>query len=140
MPEPRARNRDQGFTLIELLVVMVILSILSGIAIPVFLNQRQKAVDASLKQDLRVVVKEAETFYVDHLTYEDFHLGPDFTDTVLHSPGNTVEVVSAVADGYCLRAFNPRARANSGAFAFWYDSRGGGMPAAPGPRPTGGAC
>jgi len=62
-------EKDQGFTLIELLVVIIIIGILAAIAIPVFLNQRKKAVDASLKSDLRTVANEMETYYTDNQAY-----------------------------------------------------------------------
>ena len=58
-------EKDQGFTLIELLVVMIIIGILAAIAIPVFLNQRKKAVDTSTKADVSTVGKEMATYYVD---------------------------------------------------------------------------
>ena len=62
-------EKDKGFTLIELLVVIIIIGILSAIAIPVFLNQRKKAVDASIKSDLRTVAQEIETYYTDTQAY-----------------------------------------------------------------------
>jgi len=39
------KGKHQGFTLIELLIVVIILGVLSGIAIPSFVNQSQKAKD-----------------------------------------------------------------------------------------------
>ncbi len=63
------QEKDKGFTLIELLVVIIIIGILSAIAIPVFLNQRKKAVDAGIKSDIRTIANEMETFYVDNQTY-----------------------------------------------------------------------
>ncbi|WP_337251893.1 prepilin-type N-terminal cleavage/methylation domain-containing protein [Cellulomonas fimi] len=59
-------QKDQGFTLIELLVVIIIIGILAAIAIPVFLNQRNKAQDAATKADVSTVGKEIATWYVDN--------------------------------------------------------------------------
>src|SRR3954453_7385496 len=62
------KEKDQGFTLIELLVVIIIIGILAAIAIPVFLNQRKKGVDASLKSDLKNAATAVETWNTDNPT------------------------------------------------------------------------
>lgn len=63
--EKRARG-EKGFTLIELLVVIIIIGILAAIAIPAFLNQRQKAWTSQVQSDLKNAAIAAESFAVDN--------------------------------------------------------------------------
>ena len=92
-------EHEGGFTLIELLVVIIIIGILAAIAIPVFLNQRKKAVDASMKSDLRTVANAEETYFVDNQAYAvlarqrpNVHGRHDSAQTVKLSPNNTLAV------------------------------------------------
>jgi prepilin-type N-terminal cleavage/methylation domain-containing protein len=118
-------NKDNGFTLIELLVVIIIIGILAAIAIPVFLSQREKAVDASEKSDARTIATEMETYFTDAETYPatvgtstnattgvtSLTVG---SDNVVLSPGDAAKISAngasaAVATAYCIVVANPKA-------------------------------
>ncbi len=111
-------EKDQGFTLIELLVVIIIIGILAAIAIPVFLNQRKKATEASMKSDLRTVANEMETTFVDTNTYPTAVPAGAKTST-----GNTVTVVSGGVSAFCLKAVN----IDTTIATWYYDSDNGGL-------------
>jgi type IV pilus assembly protein PilA len=136
------KENEEGFTLIELLVVIIIIGILAAIAIPVFLNQRKKAVDASIKSDLRTVANEMETYYVDNQAYPPAVTGSTGTvlpniltlsgvgSSVTMSGGNVVSVVlntAANATAYAVCGYNAKSSATTAASNFVYISNKGGL-------------
>jgi type IV pilus assembly protein PilA len=114
-------DRDAGFTLIELLVVVVIIGILAAIAIPVFLNQRNAARNASVEADLRNLATQMETYYTTNDGYPTAVAGLT-DDGAKLSAGNAADIQVAADGSYTITGCNTEA-----ADLYEYSSGGGGF-------------
>lgn len=119
----RDRSPDRGFTLIELLVCVIVVGVLAAIAIPAFLNQRKKAVDARLKSDLASVAKALETYNVDYpQSTERYGNLEAYSRGFRASPGSYLEFVGDPVEGYCIHGHNTTGSGSGG--TFWQDNTG----------------
>jgi type IV pilus assembly protein PilA len=128
-------ENESGFTLIELLVVIIIIGILAAIAIPVFLQQRNKGYDAAAKSDLRNGATAQESYLTDNNVYATTKAGlvtEGFTSSQnVTAPNITVDGTNS---GYCMVITS-----HSGNH-FYYDSEAGGLDNTANASPLGGAC
>ncbi len=99
-------ENEGGFTLIELLVVVIIIGILAAIAIPTFLNQREKAWKKAAVSDLRNAATKMEEHFDDAGTYGTNGTYVPNTGAYVFKPSDnvTLAIVQADAQGYCLTA------------------------------------
>ena len=126
----RKERGDEGFTLIELLVVIIIIGILAAIAIPVFLNQRQKGWEAAVKSDLRNAATAQETLLTESNQYTNAvanlaSFGFKYSDAKNYISGAAINAVANGNTAYCMSA---TAASNK---KFYYSSPGGLSETAP---------
>jgi len=119
-------ENEGGFTLIELLVVIIIIGILAAIAIPVFLNQRQKGYDAAAKSDARNLATLEETYLTDNNKYVAAATAAAATTALGYKPSANVNSVVIAIDTSTNQEFCIKTTSASGK-GFWYDNATGGI-------------
>ena len=62
-------NSQRGFTLIELLIVVTLVIVLAGIGLSTYSTSVQRAKEAVLRENLRMVRDSIDQFYADKGTY-----------------------------------------------------------------------
>lgn len=101
----RMHRDERGFSLIELLVVIVIIAILASIAIPAFLNQRERAWKAQSETALKNAATAMEAAAVtNNGGYEDVDILDLVQDEGLkYAPAITfLDVESSNEQGFCI--------------------------------------
>jgi type IV pilus assembly protein PilA len=104
VPDLRRHSTDEsGYSLIELLAVILIIGILAAIAIPAFLNQKSKALDAQAKELVRTAETTAETIGTEYSgSYEKV------TRTELHNAEPAIRIEPSTNEAYVSNVTNSK--------------------------------
>lgn len=118
-------KRQNGFTLVELLIVMAILAILAGIAVPMFLGQRSKAMRAEAETNTQTLRLLQEQYRAERGEYAPYDVAGTTTGILTgltaiktylpgFKPGSDADlkfnyyldyvVVSGITNSFCARA------------------------------------
>jgi prepilin-type N-terminal cleavage/methylation domain-containing protein len=111
---------DAGMTLLELIVVVAVVGILAAIAIQQFQLHRARAIDASMRSDLKNAAMAMESYYGEFLEY------PNSTSAILlvgyrNTSGVALTINVTTPSTFTLNA----ARAHGSQASFTYDSTTG---------------
>jgi type IV pilus assembly protein PilA len=97
---------EQGYSLIEVLVVIILIGILSAIALPQFLSQKDKGDDAAAKSSARGMVSAVESCHAetDDYTECDTEAQLEISGLPWGTAQGQVQVVSAAKREFVVRA------------------------------------
>jgi len=108
-------SSNSGMTLLELLVVIAVIGILAAISMQEFNNHRRRAIDSSMRSDLRNAAMAMESYYAENLEYPS-----SLTSILLVGFRNTASVTLTISltspSTYTLTA--ARAAGTQASFSF----------------------
>ena len=110
----KLRGNSKGFTLIELMIVIAIIGILAAIAIPNFIEYRDKAYCSAAESDLEAVLAAVSDYFSDpnnvsvsdgtiKAAYPEAELSYGNTYTLTDETTNTYRIVVSDATERCPR-------------------------------------
>ena len=110
---------EAGFILVELMVVVIIVAILAGIALPMYLSQREKGWQATAKSDLHNAAVAEGSYYSDKKEYTGDLAGLE-GHGFRKSTNITFDVVTGDVSKFCLKVHY-----NGGGGQFFINSTNG---------------